>query len=114
VVLLDTSAQPVILGIQFTKKMGMLNSKLQKFMWQICSANGSVEEVLGESSDLIALKFNEGTDEEFCLHVRCLLTNATNYDVFIGQESCFHHVSQLTTGLNMRITEWIGILMATT
>jgi hypothetical protein len=30
VVLLDTGAQPVILGIQFGKKMGMLNSKLQK------------------------------------------------------------------------------------
>jgi hypothetical protein len=28
VVLLDTGAQPVILGIQFAKKMGMLNSKL--------------------------------------------------------------------------------------
>jgi hypothetical protein len=28
VVLLDTSAQPVILGVQFAKKMGMLDSKL--------------------------------------------------------------------------------------
>jgi hypothetical protein len=32
VVLLDTGAQLVILGVQFTKKMGMLNSKLQKSM----------------------------------------------------------------------------------
>jgi hypothetical protein len=52
----------VILGVQFAKKMGMLNSKLWKSMWQIRTANGSVEEVLGESSDLIALNFNEGTD----------------------------------------------------
>jgi hypothetical protein len=28
VVLLDTSAQPVILGVQFAKKMGMLDSEL--------------------------------------------------------------------------------------
>jgi hypothetical protein len=28
VVLLDTSAQPVILGVQFAKKMGMFDSKL--------------------------------------------------------------------------------------
>jgi len=28
VVLLDTSAQPVILGVQFVKKMGMFDSKL--------------------------------------------------------------------------------------
>jgi hypothetical protein len=31
-VLFDTSAQPVIFGVQFAKKMGMLNSKLRKSM----------------------------------------------------------------------------------
>jgi hypothetical protein len=58
-------------------------------MWQICTARGSVEEVLGESSHFITLNFNEGTDQEFCLHVKCLVTNATNYDVFIKQEAMF-------------------------
>jgi hypothetical protein len=67
VVLLDTCAQPVILGVQFAKKMGMFDSKLWKSMWQIRTASGSVKEVLGESSDLITLKFNEGTDRELCL-----------------------------------------------
>jgi hypothetical protein len=67
VVLLDTSAQPMILGVEFTKKMGMFDSKLWKFMWQIRTANGSGEEVLGESSDLITLNFNEGTNQKFCL-----------------------------------------------
>jgi hypothetical protein len=58
-------------------------------MWQICTTNGSVEEVLGESSDLIALNFNESTHQELCLHVKCLVTNATNYDVLIGQKAMF-------------------------
>jgi len=89
VVLLDTGAQLVILGVQFAKKMGMLNSNLRKSMWQIRTTSGSVEEVLGESSDLITFKFNEGTDQELCLQVRCLVTNATSYDVFIGQEALF-------------------------
>ncbi len=62
VVFLDTSAQPMILGVQFAKKMGMLDSKLRKSMWQICIVSGSVEEVLGESSDLITLNFIKGTD----------------------------------------------------
>ncbi len=66
----------------------MLDSKLRKSMWQICTANGNVKEVLGESSDLIALNFNEGTDYELCLQVICLVTNAT-YNVFIGQEAMF-------------------------
>jgi len=34
VVLFDIGAQPMILGIQFTKKMGMFDSKLGKSMWQ--------------------------------------------------------------------------------
>ncbi len=50
------------LGVQFAKKMGMLDSKLRKFMWQIRTVSGSVEEILGESSDLITLNFNEDTD----------------------------------------------------
>jgi len=67
VVLFDTDAQPMVLGVQFVKKMGMLDSKLRKSMWQIRTANGSIKEVLGESSNLIALNFNEGIDQEFCL-----------------------------------------------
>jgi hypothetical protein len=89
VVLPDTGAQPLILGVKFAKKMGMFDSKLRKSMWQIRTASGSVEEVLGESSDLITLKFNEGTDKELCLQVKCLVTNATSYDVIIGQEALF-------------------------
>jgi hypothetical protein len=50
----------VILGVQFAKKMGMFDSKLRKSMWQICIVSGSIEEVFGESSDFIALNFNEG------------------------------------------------------
>jgi hypothetical protein len=62
VVLLDTCAQLVILGVQFAKKMGMLDSKLQKSMWQIRTASGNVKEVFGKSLYLIALNFNEGTN----------------------------------------------------
>jgi hypothetical protein len=67
VVLLDTSAQLVILGVQFAKKMGMLDSKLRKSMWQIHIISANIKEVLGESSDLIAFNFNKGIDQEFCL-----------------------------------------------
>ncbi len=52
----------MILGVQFAKKMGMLDSKLLKCMWQIHIVNGRGKEVLGESLDLIALNFNEGKD----------------------------------------------------
>jgi hypothetical protein len=65
VVLLNIGAQLVILEVQFAKKMGMLDSKLWKSMWQIRTASGSIEEVLGESSNLITLNFNESTDQDF-------------------------------------------------
>ncbi len=89
VVLLDTNAQPMIFRVQFAKKMGMLDSKLWKSMWQIRTTSRNIKEILGESLDLIALNFNEGIDQELCLQVRCLVTNATNKDVFIEQEAMF-------------------------
>jgi hypothetical protein len=66
----------------------------KRLMWHLKflpldTANGSIVEVLGESSDFIALNFNESIDQELCLQVRCLVINATNYDVFIGQEALF-------------------------
>ncbi len=89
VVLLDTGAQPMILKVQFAKKMGMFDSKLKKSMWQIHTTSGSVKKVLGKSLDLIKLNFNKGINQELYLHVKCLVTNATNYDVLIGQEALF-------------------------
>jgi len=65
VILLDTGAQPLILGVQFAKKMHMLDSKLWKSMWQIRTVNGNVEEVFEESSYFITLNFNESTDQDF-------------------------------------------------
>jgi len=62
VVLIDTCAQLVILGVQFIKKMCMLDSKLQKSMWQIRTVSGSAEEVFGESLDLSAVNFDESID----------------------------------------------------
>ncbi len=94
--------------------MGMLDSKLRKSMWHIHIISGNVKEVFGENSDLITLNFNEGTDWELCLQVRCLVTNATSYDVLIGQEALFPPGFTIDTGSNMRTTKWIGRLMATT
>jgi hypothetical protein len=58
-------------------------------MWQIHTTSGNVEKVFGERSDLIALNFNKSTNQELCLHVKCLVINAISYDVFIGQETLF-------------------------
>jgi hypothetical protein len=114
VVLLDTCAQPIFLGVQFAKKMGMFDSKLRKSMWQIHIASGSVKEVLGKSLDLIALNSNEGTNQELCLQVKCLVTNATSYDVLIGQEALFPPGFTIDNWFEHAYYRWIGRLMATT
>jgi hypothetical protein len=69
--------------------MGMFDSKLRKSMWQIRIASKSIKEILKKRSDLIALNFNEGTYQKLCLYVRCLVNNATSYNVFIGQKAMF-------------------------
>jgi hypothetical protein len=58
-------------------------------MWQFHTGSGSIEKLIGESSGFFALNFIEGTNHELCLQVECLITNATNYDVLIGQEALF-------------------------
>jgi len=62
VVFFYTGAHPVIFGIQFAKKMGMLDSKLRKTMWHIRIVSGNIKEAFGESSDLIIVNFNENID----------------------------------------------------
>jgi len=68
---------------------GHVDSELRKSMWQIRTATGNVEKVLRESLNFITLNFNEDIDREFCLQVKCLVINATNYDVLIGQKALF-------------------------
>jgi hypothetical protein len=109
VVFLDTCVQLVILGVQFIKKMGILDSKLRKSMWQIPNVNENVKEIFGESSDLITLNFNEYTNYELYLQVKCLITNATNYDVAL-----FPLGFTIDNWSSMPTTKWIGRLMATT
>jgi hypothetical protein len=60
-VLLDTCAQPVIPKVQFAKKLGMLDFKLQKSMCQIHTTSENIKDILGESL-MIAFNFNEGTN----------------------------------------------------
>jgi len=62
VVFFYTGAHLVIFGIQFAKKMGMLDSKLRKSMWHIRIVSGNIKEAFGESSDLIIVNFNENID----------------------------------------------------
>ncbi len=64
----------------------MLDSKLWKSMWRIRTFSGSIEEIHKESLDFITLNFNGGTNQELCLQVKCLVTNATSYNV---QEALF-------------------------
>ncbi len=89
VVLLDIGAQPLILRVQFTRRWACLTPNYKNLGGKIHTTSGSVKEVLKESSDLIAFNFNEGTDQELCLQVKCFVTNATNYDVIIGQKALF-------------------------
>jgi hypothetical protein len=49
VVLLDTGAQPVILGVQFAKKMGMFDSKLRNLCDRFAPLVGALRRYLGKA-----------------------------------------------------------------
>jgi hypothetical protein len=38
---------------------------------------------------LLTLSFNSGTEEELLFPVRCVVNNASSYDILIGQEALF-------------------------
>jgi hypothetical protein len=64
----------MILGVQFAKKMGMFDSKLRKSMWQICTASGSIENVLGDLSDLSSFESMESHGQPIKPLLRQLIT----------------------------------------
>ncbi len=55
----------MILGVQFAKKMACLILNYEN-LWQIRNPSANVKEVFEESSDLMALNFNENRNQEVC------------------------------------------------
>ena len=86
-VMVDTGAQPVILGAMFSAKLGLFGSKLKPSPCDIVSATGSIERVLGMSASPVEFQFHEANAGCITsLFVSVLVFKATDYDVLLGQD----------------------------
>ena len=60
-VMLDTGAQPILLGLRFATAIGLHGDQLRPSSWRIRTAGGTIEPVVGESITTIPILFNGGT-----------------------------------------------------
>lgn len=96
-VLVDLRAEPVILGKHMVQHLKMQGVQVGKSNWQIHIAGGGVEQLHGETVLPLNIDLKPGTREATRVQVRCLLTEATKYDVLLGMEALFRFFINLGT-----------------
>ena len=88
-VLLDTGAQPVMLGKLLAQSLGLLSSDLDPCPFTIATSLGGTEQPTGLTKEPLRLQFKVGTDAYTHISVRCVVTSATSYDILLGQQALY-------------------------
>ena len=84
-VLLDTGAQPVVLGRRLANELGLVPHDLDPCPFMIATSLGGTEQPTGLMKEPLRLQFKVGADSYTYVAVRCVVTSATTYDIFLGQ-----------------------------
>jgi hypothetical protein len=78
-------------------------------MWQIRTSSGSVEEVFGESSNLIALYFNEGKMlADFAMVIGVASVPKTWQNKQLPNVFLSHIITKEILGRNVALTSFVG------
>ena len=88
-VLLDTGAQPVMLGRSLAESLGLNAKDLDPCPFTIATSLGGTEHPMGLTKAPLRLQFNIGTDAYTHISLRCVVTNATTYDILLGQQALY-------------------------
>ena len=88
-VLLDTGAQPVMLGKLLAESLGLVASDLDPCPFTIATSLGGMEQPTGLTREPLRLLLNVGTDAFTHISVRCVVTSATSYDILLGQQALY-------------------------
>lgn len=83
IVLMDTSAQLVIMSTQFVASVGLTDDTLCSTKWKICTVGGMVKLVLGETPELVTITFNVGIAHIMHLALRYLITCDSIYTLLL-------------------------------
>jgi hypothetical protein len=89
-VMLDSGAQPVMIGKQLAQDLGLVASDLEPCPFTIVTSVGGTETALGYTRHPLQLMFGVGSGPLFThVSLQCAVTGATNYDILVGQQALY-------------------------
>jgi hypothetical protein len=84
-VLLDSGAQPLMLGVSAIEGLGLTKDTLEKCPWTISTSMGGTEHATAITKGELALKLNQDDVEDAgFMNVKAIVTEAKSYDVLVG------------------------------
>ena len=104
-VMMDSGAQPVMIGKKLAHELRLTADDLAPCPFTIVTSIGHVERATGYTREPLQLSFRvKHGDSSAPLLLRCEVTDATNYDILVGQQTLY----TLGFGLDNRTKEaWI-------
>ena len=89
-VMLDSGAQPVMIGKQLAQDLGLVAADLEPCPFTIVTSVGGTETALGYTRHPLQLMFGVGSGPLFThVSLQCAVTGATNYDILVGQQALY-------------------------
>ena len=89
-VMMDSGAQPVIISKKLAHNFWVMADDLAPCPFTIVTSIGHVEQANGYTQEPLQLNFRvKPRDPSAPLLLRCAVTEATNYDILVGQEALY-------------------------
>ena len=88
-VLMDTGAQPVMLGKKLVAELGLRAFDLDSCPFMVATSLGGTEQPRGITKEPLLLRFQVGSDAYAYTTIRCVVTNAETYDILVGQQALY-------------------------
>ena len=89
-VMMDSGAQPVMIGKGLADSLGLTPANLDPCPFTIVTSVGGTERATGYTKAPLRLIFNVGAWPTYThLSMKCVVTNATNYDILVGQQALY-------------------------
>jgi hypothetical protein len=89
-VMMDSGAQPVMIGKGLADSLALTPANLDPCPFTIVTSVGGTKRATGYTKTPLRLIFNVGAGPTYThLSMKCVVTNATNYDILVGQQALY-------------------------